>query len=191
MQRNAAARSNAVRFHLIDRSVTMPHPLRVSTLVLPALLLAGMSLPVLADPPASGGDPPMMAAYGHGHRQAPPFARALRQVGLTTDQQSQIRQLVQSDRGALREQFQSLRASRLAFDRAVPGTGDFANAQANLLQAEMAALQARLQHEADLHTRIYALLTDAQKAKLASVLAQMQTRLAGEAAPDAPPPEAP
>ena len=146
-------------------------------LFVPACLLAaGLALggAALADGANPTGDAPAAGHphFGH-HHHMPAFARALHQVTLTDAQKTQIHALFKADHETLREQFKSLRDTHLAFDRAVPGTGDFATAQANLVQAESAAVQAHVQHEADLHGKIYALLSDEQKSQLATALANL------------------
>ncbi len=160
--------------------------------LLPAgILIAGLALnqAVLADTAGTPAAPPAGGHAHQGHRwRMPAFARALHQVRLTDAQKSQIHTLLRADHEAMRAQFESLRDQHLAFDRAVPGTSDFTIAQANLLQAETAAVQTHLQHEADLHTKIYALLTDDQKTQLATALTQIQNEPKDTAGPDAAPP---
>jgi len=148
------------------------------TLMLPAALLSAAAIAVPALAQSDDGAPPPHEWNGH-HRPMPPFARALHQVGLTDAQKTQIHDLMKASHQSMREQFQSLKQAHDAFDRAVPGTSDFSTAQTNLAQAEAAAAQAHVQQEADLHTKIYALLTDAQKSQLATVLTQLQ----GQGAP--------
>lgn len=162
-------------------------------LLLPAgILLAGLALSgaVLAQSPEAAPGPPPGEHAHHGFgRRMPAFARALHEVSLNDTQKSQIHELLKADHEALRDQFRSLRDLHIAFDRAVPGTAEFTTAQSSLLQAETAAVQTHLQHEADLHTRIYGLLTDEQKSQLATALTRIQNEPRDEAGPDhAPPP---
>lgn len=170
----------------------MLKPLR--PFILPAaILLAGLALSgvVLADVTGASDPPPPgeHAHAGHGRWRMPAFARALHQVSLTDSQKTQIHDWVRADHEALRAQFKSLRDQHLAFDRAVPGTADFQSAEASLLQAETAAVQSHLQYEADLHARIYALLTDDQRAQLATALQKIQDEpLDAPGADGAPPP---
>jgi Spy/CpxP family protein refolding chaperone len=156
-------------------------------LLVPAsILVAGLALggAVLADSQDAAGNPPPAKHEHSGHHGPfPAFARALHQVNLTDSQKSQIHDLLKADHEAMRTQFKSLRDQHFAFDRAVPGSSDFVTAQANLVQAESAAVQTHVQHEADLHTKIYALLTDDQKSKLATALAEIQSKADEDAGP--------
>jgi Spy/CpxP family protein refolding chaperone len=155
------------------------------TWFIPAVLASAVALatPAFAEPPAS---PEASEGQHGGHwrhmMMMSPFLRDLHQLNLSDAQKSQIRDLVKTDRENMKTQFQTLRQQHLAFERAVPGSADFETAASVLAQAAAAAAQTRVQTAADLHTKIYALLTDAQKSQLATLLAQTPN----PEAPDSP-----
>lgn len=138
--------------------------------ILSISLSAAAAVPALVlaqEPPQGAGE-----MHFHGYHERSPFVAAMHQLNLTDAQKSQLHEMMHAAHGEMKQQFQSLQDARLAFDRAVPGTADFSMAQQNLLQAETTALQAHMQFEATMHTKAYAVLTDAQKAQLATILAQ-------------------
>ena len=96
--------------------------------------------------------------------------RAMHQLNLTSEQQSQIKSIL----AAARSQRQA-DASAGSVDMAVlgnPGDPNYAAA----LQSAKARVAARLQKEVELQSEIYNVLTADQKAKLPQVLADMKTK---------------
>jgi Spy/CpxP family protein refolding chaperone len=139
------------------------------TFFLPAALLAGLGLSLAA------------YAYGHGqddgydegpHHAMHEAMHMLHQLDLSTDQRDQIHALIE---GAFKD-FHAERASLRQMHHQVmvtpPDSPDFAPAVSQLADAEANAARARVQRHAELKTKIYAILTDAQKAKLADLIAQ-------------------
>jgi len=104
------------------------------------------------------------------------------QLGLTDAQRSSVRQLMQQNFQQARPEIQSLRQKRLAFDDATPGTSQFQSAANDLAQAESTAAHAQVLRQADLGTKIYNLLTSAQRTKLASLIQQRQQQMQQRAA---------
>jgi Spy/CpxP family protein refolding chaperone len=137
------------------------------------LLAAAVAIPVYGQAPAPHASAGAGEHHGHWHhRDAGPFFHDLRKLNLSADQKSQIKQLVRAAFANGKTQFASLRQARRAFETAVPGTPAFTSAETALEQAETAAVGPHLQNQANLRSRIYALLTDAQKTQLAGLLAQ-------------------
>jgi Spy/CpxP family protein refolding chaperone len=137
---------------------------------------AAFTLPAMADSPVSASSSQAPHHYGTCHR--PAMARGLHllhRLNLSDAQKSQIHALFAAERTTMKAQFASLHQQRLAFERAVPGTAEFQTAESALEQAEAASVPARIQSEADLRTKIYALLTDAQKSQLATLIAQQSS----------------
>jgi Spy/CpxP family protein refolding chaperone len=123
--------------------------------------------------------------HGEGHRghPMPPFMHELHQIDLTDAQKQTIRGYFESKRETLHSQMDAVHQARQAFDAALPGSSQFITAQAQLEQVEVAATQARIRNEAELKTKIYSVLTDEQKTKLQTLIAQRPN--------DRPPPPPP
>jgi Spy/CpxP family protein refolding chaperone len=99
----------------------------------------------------------------------------LQELDLSDTQKTQAKQLFEAERSAMKSQHESLRSAHHAFNVATPGSDAFTAAENALADAEAGAARARVQADADLRTKFYALLTDAQKAKLATLQAQTPT----------------
>lgn len=108
------------------------------------------------------------------------------QLGLTDTQRSSVRQLIQQNARQAAPEIQALRQKRMAFDNATPGSSQFKAAANDLAQAESTAARAQIQRQADLRTRIYELLTSAQRTKLANLLSERQQRMQQRRAANAP-----
>lgn len=142
------------------------------------LLLAALcssATAVLAQPaplaPASAAAPPHEQRFQHRwHRPHSAFMRALHSLDLSETQRQQIRDLVRAQWQQFKPQMRALREARRRFDHAIPGTGEFSQAQSALAQVAENTVQARLQFEVNLRNQIYALLTDPQKSQLAQAL---------------------
>ncbi len=98
--------------------------------------------------------------------------RGLHQLDLSDAQKQSIHAAFKSSREGMKTQFQGLMQQRRAFQTAVPGTPEFNTAYGSYAQAAAAAAEARVKAEADLRTQIYSLLTDEQRAKLATLQVQ-------------------
>ena len=152
----------------------MRNPMMRSTLL--AAMLACSSLAFAAAP---------QAASAPATPQAQPQRQSndlFSQLGLTDAQRSSVRQLMQQNFQQARPEIQSLRQKRLAFDNATPGTSQFQSAANDLAQAESTAAHAQVLRQADLRTKIYNLLTSAQRTKLASLIQQRQQQMQQRAA---------
>jgi len=148
----------------------------IQCLLLPAALFSAAALAQSSGTDAApAGNTAAAAPHAqgrHAHWMHSPFAEAMHQLNLTDAQKLQIHKLMSDARSSMHDQFHALKAQHDAFERAIPGTAEFQNDEANLAQAAAAAAQAHVQQEADIHAKIYALLTDAQKSQLATLLSQ-------------------
>lgn len=140
-------------------------------------LLLGAAGPLWAGadyppPPPDADMPDGPPPRGPGRHPMPPLMHELHQLNLSDDQRQQIRNLFESKRETMRAQMEALRSARDSFDSAEPGSAAFAKAQSGLEQLETAAAQQRIRNEAELRTKIYALLTDDQKTTLKTLIAQ-------------------
>jgi Spy/CpxP family protein refolding chaperone len=147
----------------------MKRSLSVTAAVLGLALGCGTVLAAPSHPDCPPG------AQGHGWHHHPPgpmMMHRLHELGLSADQKAQVKKLMTASREQMRSQFESLRTARHAFDTAVPGTSAYTDAQNTLADAEADAARSRVGQEAGVRAQVYALLTDAQKAKWATVMSQ-------------------
>lgn len=101
----------------------------------------------------------------------------LDQLNLTDAQHTSIRELMQQSFTAARPAMQTLRQQRMAFEQATPGGADYQSAAIALAQAEADAAHAKVLREADLRSKIYNVLTPAQRTQLASLKEQRKARV--------------
>lgn len=146
-----------------------------------AALLVCTPFAFAAPPPASSVSAGSTAQTTHrgggpmqrrGHRMG-----MLDQLNLTDAQHTSIRELKQQSFTAARPAMQSLRQQRMAFERATPGSADYQTAANALAQAEADAARAQVLREADLRSKIYNVLTPAQRTQMASLKEQRKARM--------------
>ena len=129
------------------------------------LLVAGASI---ADAPAAMDPAPAVEGHAwHGHHEGHAFARVLKQLNLTPDQQTQIKSILAQSKPQLSTLHASLRANHEALADAAPTDANYPS----LLATEKANAAARVQAMSDLKTQIYAVLTPAQQAQIPGILA--------------------
>jgi Spy/CpxP family protein refolding chaperone len=124
---------------------------------------------------AAGQDGGPEGWHGHGHEGHAMLA-GLAKLNLSDAQRASIKQLVQNSFAQNKSQRQALHQQREAFEAMTPDQVGYQAAANSLAQAEAAAVQARIQQGAALRIQIYALLTPAQKAQVASMKAEHQAR---------------
>lgn len=155
------------------------HKLLVPAVVM-AASLTGTAMAFAAPPPAHPGTGPMPGHMwqhrGHGRWHGGHWMRTLRQLDLSTTQRASIRSMLRADFKEARPEMVALRQKRAAFEAATPGTAEYHAAANDLGHAEADAALTRMLHHADLRTKIYQLLTPAQRAQLATLRAQRQER---------------
>ncbi len=139
--------------------------------------LAFAATPAPANSASTGSSAQSMHHGGEhmrGHRMG-----LLDQLNLTEAQHASIRELQQQSFAAARPAMQALREQRIAFERATPGSADYQTAANALAQAESTAVHARVLREADLRSKIYNVLTPAQRTQLASLKQQREAKQEG------------
>jgi periplasmic protein CpxP/Spy len=109
-------------------------------------------------------------AHGHGHDMA------FRQLDLTDAQRASIKQIMHASFAQNKTQWTALRQQRSAFESMTPDQVGYQAAAARLAQAEGDATRVRVQQKATVRAQIYALLTPAQKAKMATLKTEKQAR---------------
>jgi Spy/CpxP family protein refolding chaperone len=125
--------------------------------------------------------------------QAPQRRSILEELNLTAAQQSSIRQTMQQNFQQLRPQMQTVNQKRQAFENATPGSSGYQSAVNDLAQAEADFAKAQTLREGAVRTKVYELLTPAQRSKLKDLIAEQKARVAqmrqaqGAAGSSAPP----
>lgn len=109
-------------------------------------------------------------SHGHGHDMA------FRKLDLTDAQRASIKQIMHTSFAQNKTQWKALRQQRSAFESMTPDQVGYQAAAARLAQAEADATRVRVQQKATVRAQIYALLTPAQKAKMATMQTERQAR---------------
>ena len=143
-----------------------------------AAALACSSFAFAATPPSAASTG---AAMSHWHMHHMHHGRhgmsMLDQLSLTDSQRTSVHQLMRQSFQEARPAMQTLRQKRMAFENATPGSAEFQTAANALAQAESSAAHARVLHQAELYTKIYDLLTPAQRTQLASLRARHEAKM--------------
>lgn len=158
---------------------TLPLKTQFKALFLTTALAAalGTAVPAFADnAPAAPVVQNCNEQGHHGHHgwkhHRGMMPRELHQLDLSDAQKQSIHAAFKSSRESMRPQFKGLMQQRRAFETAVPGTPEFNTAYGSYAQNAAAVAEARVKAEADLRTQVYSVLTDTQRAKLATLQAQ-------------------
>lgn len=109
----------------------------------------------------------------HGHHG---MHEAFAKLNLTDAQKASIKQITQASREQNKGQWQALRTQREAFEQMTPDQVGYQAAAARLAQVEGQATQARIEQRAKVKAQIYAVLTPAQKAQLATMRSEREAR---------------
>lgn len=113
--------------------------------------------------------------HGH-HSQRHGHDMGLRKLNLTDAQRASVKQIMHTSFAQNKTQWQALRQQRSAFESMTPDQVGYQAAAARLAQAEGDATKLRVQQKANVRAQIYAVLTPAQKAQMATMRAQKQAR---------------
>lgn len=122
---------------------------------------------------ATGGHDDGRHFGGHGHHG---MHEAFAKLNLTDAQKASIKQITQASREQNKGQWQALRTQREAFEQMTPDQVGYQAAAARLAQVEGQATQARIEQRAKVKAQIYAVLTPAQKAQLATMRSEREAR---------------
>ncbi|WP_431637941.1 Spy/CpxP family protein refolding chaperone [Dyella sp. KULCS107] len=125
---------------------------------------------------ATGGHDGDRHFGGHGHRGHHGMHEAFAKLNLTDAQKASIKQITQASREQNKGQWQALRTQREAFGQMTPDQVGYQAAAARLAQVEGQATQARIEQRAKVKAQIYAVLTPAQKAQLATMRSEREAR---------------
>lgn len=142
-------------------------------LTLALAMVSALALAPFAIAAAAGQDGgPHGGHGGHGHEFAAEYAK----LNLSDAQKANIKQIMQNAFSQTKTQRQNLRQQREAFEQMAPTASGYQAAATALAQAEGAAATARVQQRAAVRAQIYAVLTPAQQAQLATLKAERQAR---------------
>lgn len=149
----------------------MPSRIFCTTALAAALALSPLAMaaaaPAQSAPSASSAAP-----------QAPQRRSILEELNLTAAQQSSIRETMQQNFQQLRPQMQVVNQKRQAFENATPGSSGYQSAVNDLAQAEADFAKAQTLREGAVRSKVYELLTPAQRSKLKDLIAQQKARVA-------------
>ncbi|HUB91849.1 MAG TPA: Spy/CpxP family protein refolding chaperone [Dyella sp.] len=101
---------------------------------------------------------------------------SLTQLNLSDAQRANITQIIKASATQHAAQRQAVQTQRAAFDAMTPSDAGYQSAAASLAQAEANETQARIVQHAQVEAAIYAVLTPAQRALIATAKAQRQAR---------------
>jgi protein CpxP len=132
--------------------------------------LALATLAVAAPAGPSGDTHHGRHSHGHDHDMG------LRKLDLTDAQRASIKQVMHTSIAQNKTQRDALRQQRDAFQSMTPDQVGYQAAAARLAQVEGDATRARVQQKATIRAQIYAMLTPAQKAKMATMQTEKQAR---------------
>lgn len=111
-----------------------------------------------------------------GHRGHHGMHEAFAKLNLTDAQKASIKQITQANRAQHKDQWQALRTQREAFEQMTPDQVGYQAAATRLAQLEGKAIQARIEQRAKVKAQVYAVLTPAQKAQLATMRSEREAR---------------
>jgi Spy/CpxP family protein refolding chaperone len=154
--------------------------------LIPAAVATGLGLSMAAfaqstPAPVDGSHPVKEARehdgqrHGGGHHRGhhgDRFMHTVRGLDLTEQQKTTLKGFFESGNEQRKAEFDGYRDQRRAFDTATPGSSGYANATAQLAEVEANQARKRVQDQAAMRTKVYAVLTPEQKTKLAAELAK-------------------
>jgi protein CpxP len=114
--------------------------------------------------PAPGSQAPGRHGFGP--------ERIFSKLGLTADQQASIQSIMAAAKPQMKSLHEQMRANHLKLMQTKPDNPNYGNVVAEVAQANAALASQRTTQAAELRTKMYAVLTPAQKTQLASLEAQ-------------------
>lgn len=141
-----------------------------------AAALACSTLAFAAAPPPAGTATTGTSQPGK-HRGGEHHMNLFDQLNLTDTQRTSVHQLFQQNFEQARPEMQALREKQAAFENATPGSAAYQSAANDLAQAESNAARARVLRQAELHTKIYNLLTPEQRTQYKALRAQHEAKM--------------
>lgn len=146
-----------------------------------ASLVAGLALGggMLAHAGDDTGKHPHCGHHGGHHGMGGPMMEVFKQLDLSEAQKKTVHELMKNGHENMRSQGDAMRAQHRAFLTAIPGTAGYQQQVNQMADAAADAARSHVQAMAELHGKIYAVLTPEQQARLPGILAKLP-------APDGP-----
>jgi periplasmic protein CpxP/Spy len=113
--------------------------------------------------------------YGHhGHRPGWGLAHLYSKLGLSADQQASVKSILDAARPGLKNLHQQMRANSLKLRQTTPDDPNYASVAAEVSQTHGTLSTQLVSQMADVRSKLYAVLTPAQKTQLAALEAKWQ-----------------
>lgn len=147
------------------------------TLLAAAIGCAPLALAATPQQPSTASSSAMHQRAMHKHAMQSHGMGMVAGLELTDAQRAKIRELVQQNIREGRADLQPMRPTRRAFYDATPGSSDFTAATDKLASAAANQASKRVHREAALRTKIYGVLTPAQRTKFAALRKQHEQQM--------------
>jgi Spy/CpxP family protein refolding chaperone len=121
--------------------------------------------------------PPPPPAHGHGWGMRGPMGDIpFRELGVTDEQRSQIRAVMQKEHSSMKPLMQQMHQMKEQLKQYEEGTFDQAKVQALVSQQAQTLVQLKVE-ESRIHSELYQLLTPEQQTKLKEIEANREARM--------------
>ncbi len=137
------------------------------------LAMAGAA-PQAADGAAAASAPGGAAGAPYGRHHGFGLAHLYSKLGLSADQQAQVKSIIDAARPGLKSLHEQMRANSLKLRQATPDDPNYASIANEVSQTHGTLSTQLVAQMADLRSQLYAVLTPAQKTQLAALEAQRQ-----------------
>lgn len=138
-------------------------------------LAVARAAPQAADVAAGPSTPGDGMAYGHpGHRHGWGLARGYSKLGLSADQQAAVKSILEAARPGLKSLHQQMRENSLKLRQTTPDDPNFASIANEVSQTHGTLSTQLVAQMSDVRSKLYAVLTPAQKTQLAALEAKWQ-----------------
>jgi Spy/CpxP family protein refolding chaperone len=163
-------------------------------LVAAAALMAATGFGVVsaADEPGSAAPPPGAGPHDWAHGPGP--LHLFMKLGLSADQQASIKAIITAAKPQMKALGEQMRANQQKLMQTKPDDPNYANTVAEVSQSNATLAAERTTQTSELRSKMYAVLTPAQKTQLAALEAEQASRphggwhRKGPGPEDAPPP---
>ncbi len=158
---------------------------RTTMVLLGGMVLGGMVLPGACG--AAAAQAPDPADWGHGSHGDPGrmLERMTEKLGLSAEQQTSIKAIMDATRPQMRSLHQQIRANAMKLHQTPPDDPNYASLVSEVSQTSGALASKMVELHASLRTQMYATLTPAQKQQFTALEAQHLGHRHGRAMPPA------
>lgn len=120
--------------------------------------------------------PPPPPAHGHGWGMRGPMGIPFKQLGVSTEQRTQIKAVMQKEHSTMKPLMQQMHQMNQQLKQYEEGTYDEAKVQALVSQQAQTLVQLKVE-ESRIHSELYQLLTPDQQTKLKEIEANREARM--------------